>query len=126
MENMISVLSGFIMHIFHLMAILVLTVGITKAMYIYIKDALLGVRAVLAIQESRLELGHSFSLGLGFLIGGSILNTILAPTWDDIGQLASIIAIRTILNYFLLRGINSSVMRVAGDNASLGSTEGEN
>ena len=45
--------------------------------------------------------------GLGFLIGGSILNTTIAPTWNDIGQLASIIAIRTILNYFLLRNIKS-------------------
>lgn len=84
-----------------------MAVGIAKSMYIYIKDAVFGARAAIAIQESRLELEHSFSLGLGFLIGGSILNTTIAPTWNDIGQLASIIAIRTILNYFLLRNINS-------------------
>ena len=53
-----------------------------------------------------MEIGHAFSLALSFLIGASILKTTIAPTWNDIGQLASIIAIRTILNYFLIRDIN--------------------
>ena len=44
---------------------------------------------------------------LAFLIGTSILKTAFAPTWNDIGQLAAIIAIRTTLNYFLLRSINN-------------------
>jgi uncharacterized membrane protein len=59
-----------------------------------------------AIRESRIELGHSFSLGLGFLIGASILKTAAAPNWDDIGKLSVIIAIRTILNFFLTMEIN--------------------
>jgi len=29
----------------------------------------------------------------------------IAPTWDDIGQLAAIAAIRTFLNYFLERDL---------------------
>jgi uncharacterized membrane protein len=45
-------------------------------------------------------------LGLAFLIGASILKTIIAPTWNDIGQLAAIIGIRTALNYFLLKDVN--------------------
>ncbi|MDJ0532872.1 MAG: DUF1622 domain-containing protein [Xenococcaceae cyanobacterium MO_207.B15] len=32
----------------------------------------------------------------------------IAPTWNDIGQLAAIIAIRTVLNYLLLQAINKS------------------
>jgi len=71
-----------------------------------IKDALLGGNSSAAIQESRTELGHAFSLGLGFLVGGSILNSTIAPTWNDIGQLSAIIAIRTIFqirfNHFFL------------------------
>ncbi len=85
----------------------VILIGILKALIIYIKDALLGKKAFDALQESRLEIGHSFSLGLAFLIGASILKTILAPTWNDIGQLAAIIGIRTALNFFLLRDIVS-------------------
>ncbi|MBU0677226.1 MAG: DUF1622 domain-containing protein [Verrucomicrobia bacterium] len=65
-----------------------------------------------------MELGHSFSLGLGFLIGASILNTTIAPTWNDIGQLAAIIAIRTILNYFLLKEIAGIAAKAPAGNSS--------
>jgi len=58
-----------------------------------------------AIRGSRLEIGHTFSLGLAFLIGASIVKTTIAPTWNDIGQLAAIIALRTILNFFLIKDI---------------------
>jgi uncharacterized membrane protein len=68
-------------------------------------DVLTAGRSADSVKASRLELGHSFSLTLGFLIGASILKTTLAPTWNEIGQLSAIIAIRTILNYFLLHDI---------------------
>lgn len=87
------------------LAMVVISIGVAKALKIYMADVLTPGRSAAAIKESRLELGHSFSLALGFLIGASILKTTLAPTWTDIGQLASIIAIRTILNYFLLHDI---------------------
>lgn len=103
MRSFVVYVSAWAVTVFHLLAILVISVGIIKAMFIYFKDALLGQNAREAIKESRLELGHSFSLGLAFLIGASIVNTTVAPTWNDIGQLAAVIAIRTILNYFLLR-----------------------
>ena len=65
-------------------------------------------RAAISFQSSRLAMGYSFSLGLSFLIGASILKSTIAPSWDDIGQLAAIIALRTILNYLLLRAIDRS------------------
>lgn len=87
------------------LAMVVLSIGIFKALKIYLADVLTPGRSADSVKESRLELGHAFSLALGFLIGASILKTTLAPTWTDIGQLAAIIAIRTLLNYFLLRDI---------------------
>jgi uncharacterized membrane protein len=105
MREIVRYASGWVVTVFHILAILVISVGIIKAMLIYFKDAMLGLKTREAIKESRMELGHSFSLALGFLIGASIVNTTVAPTWNDIGQLAAIIAIRTILNYFLLREI---------------------
>ncbi|MCF7793092.1 MAG: DUF1622 domain-containing protein [Candidatus Cloacimonetes bacterium] len=92
-------------HFAHLAAICVIGVGIVKAFLIFLADIFTRKEAREAIKESRLEIGHAFSLGLGFLIGASILKTTIAPTWNDIGQLASIIAIRTLLNYFLVRDI---------------------
>jgi uncharacterized membrane protein len=40
-------------------------------------------------------------LGLEFELAADIVRSAIAPTWTDIGQLASIAAIRTFLNYFL-------------------------
>ncbi|MBB6061708.1 putative membrane protein [Thermosipho japonicus] len=91
--------------IFQLLAIIVITSGIVKAFIIFVKDALLKKDSKEAIEESRLEIGHSFSLGLAILIGSSILKTTVAPSWNDIGQLAAIIGIRTLLNYFLRKDI---------------------
>ena len=102
LSDWLHVLNSIIVIICQFLAMVVLSIGIIKALKIYLADVLTPGRSFNSVQASRLELGHSFSLALGFLIGASILKTILAPTWSDIGQLAAIIAILTNLNYFLL------------------------
>jgi uncharacterized membrane protein len=54
-------------------------------------------------EEIRLKFGGSLALSLEFLLGADILETAVAPTWNDIGQLAAIAVLRTALNYFLER-----------------------
>ena len=46
-------------------------------------------------------------LSLEFALAADIVRTAIAPTWDDIGQLAAIAAIRTFLNYFLERDLEA-------------------
>lgn len=53
----------------------------------------------------RLDLGRFLALGLEFQLAGDILRTAIAPTFEEIGQLAAVAAIRTALNYFLGREI---------------------
>lgn len=43
--------------------------------------------------------------GLTFQLGADILETAIAPSWDDIGRLAAIAVIRTFLDYFLGRDV---------------------
>ncbi len=105
MEEVISFINDLVVNVCQILAMIVILMGISKALIIYVKDIMLAKKSFAALQESRLEIGHAFSLGLAFLIGASILKTIIAPTWDDIGKLAAIIAIRTALNYFLLRDV---------------------
>ena len=105
MQHIVESLNTIIINVCHILAMFTIFTGVVKGTYIYIKDAILKKAAASAIQESRNELGHAFSLGLGFLIGASILKTSLAPQWNDIGQLSAIIAIRTILTHFLLKDI---------------------
>ena len=53
----------------------------------------------------RLDLGRWLALGLEFELAADVLRTAVSPTWNDIGQLAAIAALRTLLNYFLAREI---------------------
>jgi uncharacterized membrane protein len=46
-------------------------------------------------------------LALEFALGADIVRSAIAPTWDDIGQLAAIAAIRTFLNFFLERDVEA-------------------
>ena len=53
----------------------------------------------------RLSLGRFLTLGLEFQLAGDVLRTALAPNFREIGQLAAVASIRTLLNYFLSREI---------------------
>lgn len=46
-------------------------------------------------------------LALEFALAADIIRTAVAPTWDEIGKLAAIAAIRTVLNFFLSRDIET-------------------
>ena len=43
-----------------------------------------------------------------FELAADIIATVVSPTWDDIGELGAIAVIRTFLNYFLERDLESS------------------
>ena len=47
-------------------------------------------------------------LGLQFALAADIVRSVIAPTWNDIGQLAAIALIRTFLNYFLERDLGEA------------------
>jgi uncharacterized membrane protein len=56
-------------------------------------------------REIFLRFGVWLVLGLEFELAADIIRTAISPSWTDIGQLAVIAAIRTVLNYFLERDI---------------------
>lgn len=56
-------------------------------------------------ENIRLKLGRWLALALEFQLAADILKTAVAPTWDDIGKVAAIIVLRTLLNFFLAREI---------------------
>lgn len=62
----------------------------------------------------RLGLGRFLALGLEFQLAGDILRTAVAPTFEEIGQLAAIAAIRTALNYFLGRELEQERREIEG------------
>ncbi len=64
-----------------------------------------------AREQIRLRLGRWLSLALEFELAADILRTAIAPTWKEIGQLAAIAALRTVLNYFLQQEIDRAAVR---------------
>lgn len=54
-------------------------------------------------QKTRVRLAHFLVLGLELQLASDILGTAVAPSWEQLGKLAAIAAIRTFLNFFLQR-----------------------
>lgn len=91
-----------------LLALFVIAVGVCRALFIYLQGLITKTPSATAFQRSRLAMGYAFSLGLSFLVGATILKTINSSRWEDIAQMAAIIAVRTAINYLLLQAISAS------------------
>jgi uncharacterized membrane protein len=71
-----------------------------------------GVRAASARKAEtftpvRLDLGRFLALGLEFQLASDLLRTAVAPSFEEIGKLAAVAAIRTALNFFLREEISN-------------------
>ncbi len=82
---------------------LVIAAGVIRAVIAWVAQHLPGGGGRVATESIRIGLGRSLSLALEFLLAADILSTAVAPSWEAIGKLAAIAAIRTALNYFLER-----------------------
>ena len=64
------------------------------------------------------DLGGWLVLALEFEIAADVLRTAAAPSWHEIGQLATSVVLRTVLNYFLQRDIEQQRGAPPTDGAS--------
>jgi uncharacterized membrane protein len=67
-----------------------------------------------AKEDLRLRLARWLAVALEFELAADILRTAIAPTWDEIGKLAAIATIRTLLNYFLEKEIQRAAKQEGG------------
>lgn len=77
------------------------------AMVAFVRFVIVGIRdrKTAWFVPIRLDMGRFLTLGLEFQLASDILRTAIAPTLQEIAELAAIAAIRTALNYFLGREI---------------------
>lgn len=84
--------------------VLIVTVGVVEALLATGRHMITGFD-----DHSRREIWLKFAtwivLGLEFALAADIIRTAISPSWDDIGKLGAIAAIRTGLNYFLSKDI---------------------
>ncbi|NHA04683.1 DUF1622 domain-containing protein [Mucilaginibacter sp. HC2] len=57
--------------------------------------------------QIKIEVGYYLLLGLEFLIASDIIDTILNPSFNDLGILAGTVFIRTSLSFFLNKEIEN-------------------
>jgi uncharacterized membrane protein len=90
------------------MAVLIVTYGAFEALLRLIRLATIPSAPHGARKEIWRRFGTWLLLGLEFALAADIIATVVSPTWDDIGELGAIAVIRTFLNYFLERDLESS------------------
>ena len=85
-----------------IICVICIAVGATTAVF---KTIAALVSGNMDVRHVRRDVWRSFAawiiLSLEFALGADIVRTAIAPSWNDIGQLAAIAVIRTGLNYFL-------------------------
>lgn len=59
------------------------------------------------ISQLRVSFGSWLVLALEFQLGSDILSTTIAPSFEELAQLAIIATIRTLLNYFLQKDLDA-------------------
>ncbi len=97
----LSSISIFLGEVIGYIGIAIMLVGLVKSLWLFFFRQLIGRENILS--AIRIELGQHLALGLEFLVGKDIIESLVNPTWDDLGKLAAIIVLRTILTIFLQR-----------------------
>lgn len=91
---------------------LIIAIGVIIALVLLVR-ALARPTDPSSFTRVRLVLGSYLVLGLEFQLAADVLKTAVAPTFTEIGQLAAIAAIRTLLNYFLTKEMTAEKAELA-------------
>jgi len=104
MREWLILASGYAIVLIDAMALIVIFIGTLEAFFG-------GVRTMLSSptghqqREVWLRYARWLVAGLTFQLAADVIETSIAPGWDDIGRVAAIAVIRTALNYFLERDL---------------------
>ena len=94
--------------------VLVVAIGAAEAMYNTGKLVLGGKLSNEGRRDIWLRFAIWILLALEFALASDIIRTAIAPSWDDVGKLGAIAAIRTGLNWFLAKDIEEYSTRKSG------------
>jgi uncharacterized membrane protein len=84
-------------------AILLVAFGSVRALAGIARTVLPSPRGAAAPRDVWLDYARWLVAALTFQLGADIVATSFAPTWEELGRLAAVAAIRTFLSYFLDR-----------------------
>lgn len=99
MEEIAKHITIGVSHAVEILAALIIAFAVIKVLINYM--IILYPGKLLTKEKIRIQFGSSVAVALELLLGADVLTTAVAPSWGDIGKLASIAILRTALNYFL-------------------------
>lgn len=98
--TLFSEIITYLVKFFEVVGTLIVIWGGVQGLYFFIKRELKR-DSLDRIEKVRYILGNKMLIGLEFFLAGDILETIIAPTWEELGKLGALVTIRTVLSYFL-------------------------
>lgn len=101
MDALFRELGGYIVLVLEAVSVLMIVIGAMEAVWRLSQGFVHRQVSHDVRREAWLGLARWLLLGLEFMLAADIIRSLIAPTWDEIGRLASIALIRTFLNYFL-------------------------
>lgn len=116
MEETLHLAAQYLALVLEALALLVIAIGAVEAA-IGILRAMVRHATDAAKRAVWLEFARWLVAGLTFQLAADIVHTTVAPSWDDIGRVAAVAAIRTFLTFFLDRDIELEYRRAGGDHA---------
>ena len=90
------------------MALILIVIGTIEAFFAALRLAVGGAHNNHERRLVWLSYARWLVAALTFQLAADIIESSIAPTWDDIGRLAAIAVVRTFLNYFLERDLNET------------------
>jgi uncharacterized membrane protein len=108
-EEMFRSFAGYVALGVEIIAVILIAIGAVEAVIGLMKPKYDPLRPFAWKREVFIRLGSWLLLGLEFALAADIVRSAISPTWAQIGQLAAIAAIRTVLNFFLERDVEQFV-----------------
>jgi len=105
MHEAIGEMAEYVALAVNVLAILAIAVGSIQGALGLAQHMLLRHAHAEELRPVWLAFGRWLLAGLTFQLGSDIVETAVAPGWEDIGKLAAIAVIRTFLSYFLDRDL---------------------
>ena len=107
MEEVLKTIAMYVALALEAVAIVVIVVGAVEAVIGIFGACFEGTSSNADKRAVWLEFARWLVAGLTFQLAADIVQTTVAPTWDEIGRVAAIAAIRTFLTFFLDRDIDT-------------------
>jgi len=108
MESLLHEIAHYVALAIEAIAILIIATGSVRALIDVVRITLAPHSGHIEKRLVSLEYGHWLITGLTFQLAADVVNTSFAPTWNEVGRLAAVAAIRTFLSYFLDHEIDNT------------------